>query len=135
PRVARSGETDCGICWLGFVAADRTALLAERVFARARTGRSRDPLRLDLRGTNFQIKVWEALLKIPFARLATYQDVAAAIGDPRAARAVGGAVDANPISLVIPCHREPRLVKTLWAGGPDRFTRRRGVTSAERLCP
>jgi AraC family transcriptional regulator, regulatory protein of adaptative response / methylated-DNA-[protein]-cysteine methyltransferase len=122
------GATDRGICWLGFVAAGRDALavrelngdwpsarliadpartapLAEHVFARARTGKSRHPLRLDLRGTNFQIKVWEALLKIPFGRMATYQDVAAAIGDPRAARAVGGAVGANPISLVIPCHR------------------------------
>jgi AraC family transcriptional regulator, regulatory protein of adaptative response / methylated-DNA-[protein]-cysteine methyltransferase len=122
------GATDRGICWLGFVAARRDARavrelegdwpgarlvhdpariapLAEHVFARARTGKGRGSLRLDLRGTNFQIKVWEALLKIPFGRLATYQDVAAAIGDPQAARAVGGAVGANPISLVIPCHR------------------------------
>ena len=53
------------------------------------------------------------LLKIPFGRLATYRDVAAAIGDPRASRAVGGAVAANPISVVIPCPREPLLAKTL----------------------
>ena len=122
------GATARGICWLGFVAARRdaravrelkgdwpgarlvhdparTAPLAKHVFARARTGKGRSSLRLDLRGTNFQIKVWEALLKIPFGRLATYQDVAAAIGEPRAARAVGSAVGANPISLVIPCHR------------------------------
>ena len=84
---------------------DRTARLAARVFARARSGRSHRSLRLDLRGTNFQIKVWEALLKIPFGRLASYQDVAVAIGRPSAARAVGSAVGANPISLVIPCHR------------------------------
>jgi AraC family transcriptional regulator of adaptative response/methylated-DNA-[protein]-cysteine methyltransferase len=108
--------TERGICWLGFVVnrddahairelhADwpgarlvrdesRTARLAAHIFARARSGRGRRPLRLDLRGTNFQIKVWEALLKIPYGRLASYQDIAAAIGEPSAARAVGGAVD------------------------------------------
>jgi AraC family transcriptional regulator of adaptative response/methylated-DNA-[protein]-cysteine methyltransferase len=49
--------------------------------------------------------VWQALLEIPFGRLATYQDIAAAIGMPDAARAVGQAVGANPVSLIIPCHR------------------------------
>jgi AraC family transcriptional regulator of adaptative response/methylated-DNA-[protein]-cysteine methyltransferase len=62
-------------------------------------------LKLHIRSTNFQIKVWEALLAIPFGRLATYQDIAAAVGNPRAPRAVGQAVGANPISLIIPCHR------------------------------
>jgi AraC family transcriptional regulator of adaptative response/methylated-DNA-[protein]-cysteine methyltransferase len=116
--------TDRGVCWLGFVEARcdeqtvrelngdwpgarvvhdpaRTKPLAAQIFARARGARNSAPLRLDLRGTNFQIKVWEALLRIPFGRLATYQDVAVAAGTPAAARAVGGAVGANPISLVI----------------------------------
>jgi AraC family transcriptional regulator of adaptative response/methylated-DNA-[protein]-cysteine methyltransferase len=122
------GATAKGMCWLGFVVdgrdreaigelkgdwpgarlvhnPTRTASLAQRAFARARSDRGRHALRLDLHGTNFQIKVWEALLRIPFGRLASYQDIAVAIGAPKAARAVGTAVGANPISLVIPCHR------------------------------
>ena len=63
------------------------------------------PLPLLIRGTNFQIKVWEALLRIPFGRLVTYQDVAQAIGNPKAVRAVGSAVGKNNISWLIPCHR------------------------------
>lgn len=63
------------------------------------------PLRLLLAGTNFQIKVWEALLRIPAGAVCTYEDVAALIGQPAAARAVGGAVGANEIAFLIPCHR------------------------------
>lgn len=66
-------------------------------------GRSR--LRLHLSGTNFQIRVWEALLRIPPGHAATYGDVARALGNPGAARAVGSAVGANPVAFVIPCHR------------------------------
>jgi AraC family transcriptional regulator of adaptative response/methylated-DNA-[protein]-cysteine methyltransferase len=58
-----------------------------------------------LRGTNFQVKVWEALLRIPSGSLTTYGDVARAIGKPSAARAVGQAVGANAIAYLIPCHR------------------------------
>lgn len=58
-----------------------------------------------LYGTNFQIKVWEALLRIPPGEVASYGDIARAAGSPRAVRAVGRAVGANPISLLIPCHR------------------------------
>ena len=61
--------------------------------------------RLLLSGTNFQIKVWEALLRIPRGGVVSYQDVARAIGNPSAVRAVGGAVGGNPIALLIPCHR------------------------------
>lgn len=64
-----------------------------------------EPLHLILNGTHFQIKVWEALIKIPFGRVVTYQDVAAHIGSPKAVRAVGSAVGKNPISFIIPCHR------------------------------
>jgi AraC family transcriptional regulator of adaptative response/methylated-DNA-[protein]-cysteine methyltransferase len=63
------------------------------------------PLHLVLSGTNFQIKVWEALIKIPMGAAVSYEDVAAHIGMPKASRAVGNAVGSNPISFVIPCHR------------------------------
>jgi AraC family transcriptional regulator of adaptative response/methylated-DNA-[protein]-cysteine methyltransferase len=73
--------------------------LAVQVFER-RAG----PLRLHVRGTNFQVKVWEALLALGEHRTLTYADVAAAVGSPRAARAVGQAVGNNPVAWVIPCH-------------------------------
>lgn len=63
------------------------------------------PLHLILNGTNFQIKVWEALVKIPSGLVVSYEDVAAHIGMPKASRAVGNAVGSNPVSFVIPCHR------------------------------
>ncbi len=56
-------------------------------------------------GTDFEIKVWETLLKIPVGKATTYQTVAQHIGQPTAARAVGAAVGKNPISFVVPCHR------------------------------
>ncbi|MGH6718363.1 MAG: methylated-DNA--[protein]-cysteine S-methyltransferase, partial [Alphaproteobacteria bacterium] len=58
-----------------------------------------------LRGTNFQIKVWEALLRIPAGTAVAYGDVATAIGRPGAARAVAAAVAANPVAYLVPCHR------------------------------
>ncbi len=63
------------------------------------------PLHLILNGTNFQIKVWEALIKIPFGAVVSYEDVAIQVGIPGAIRAVGSAVGKNPISFIIPCHR------------------------------
>jgi len=63
------------------------------------------PLTLLLKGTNFQIKVWEALLKIPSGRMMSYGDIAKMIGQPGAARAVGRAIGDNPIGYLIPCHR------------------------------
>ncbi len=63
------------------------------------------PLHLILSGTNFQLKVWEALIKIPFGAVVSYEDVAVQIGLPTATRAVGTAVGKNPISFIIPCHR------------------------------
>lgn len=62
-------------------------------------------LRLHLRGTAFQLKIWEALLKIPAGELRTYGDIAIAAGNPAASRAVGSAVGSNPIAFLIPCHR------------------------------
>lgn len=63
------------------------------------------PISLHVSGTNFQISVWRALLQIPPARVVSYAQVASAVGNPKAARAVGLAVGANPVALMIPCHR------------------------------
>ena len=63
------------------------------------------PLPVLMRGTNFQIKVWEALLRIPSGRIISYDDVARAIGQPTASRAVGTAIGSNRIAYLIPCHR------------------------------
>jgi AraC family transcriptional regulator of adaptative response/methylated-DNA-[protein]-cysteine methyltransferase len=119
------GVTERGICWLAFVADDGRP--AETEFSEAWAGATlvkderataswveqafnlddlgKKPLPLLIRGTNFQIKVWEALLRIPFGQLVTYQDVATAIDNPKAVRAVGSAVGKNNISWLIPCHR------------------------------
>ena len=115
--------TERGVCGLSFIegkAGDAVAQLRvtwaqARIAKDEKAGRQvadqlfspgqKDPLKLFLRGTPFQIKVWEALLKIPFGRLCSYQAVASAIGKPLATRAVGTAVGANPIAYLIPCHR------------------------------
>lgn len=118
------GMTERGLCWLSFVtdgdkAAEAelarefpgarlerddagTAGMARRAFA---IGGAAQPLPLLLRGTNFQIKVWEALLRIPFGHVISYRSIAEAIGQPAALRAVGHAVGRNAISWLIPCHR------------------------------
>jgi len=62
-------------------------------------------LPLDLRGTEFQESVWRALLEIPYGETRTYQELARSVGKPRAVRAVGSANGANPIPLIVPCHR------------------------------
>lgn len=77
--------------------------MADAVFAQpAAPGRA---LHLWVRGTQFQLRVWEALLAVPPGRLVAYADLARALGRPGAARAVGGAVGANPVAVLIPCHR------------------------------
>ncbi|WP_324043828.1 bifunctional transcriptional activator/DNA repair enzyme AdaA [Aeromonas dhakensis] len=63
------------------------------------------PISLHVSGTNFQISVWRALLQIPPAKVVSYAQVASAVGNPKAARAVGLAVGTNPVALMIPCHR------------------------------
>ena len=68
------------------------------------------PLNVHLRGTNFQLKVWEALLKIPAGEVTTYAGIASRIGKPNATRAVGTAIGHNPIAVLIPCHRVIRKV-------------------------
>jgi AraC family transcriptional regulator, regulatory protein of adaptative response / methylated-DNA-[protein]-cysteine methyltransferase len=62
-------------------------------------------IKLHLKGTAFQLKVWDTLLKIPMGRLSTYKDIATRIGQPTASRAVGSAVGDNPVAFLIPCHR------------------------------
>ena len=120
------GQTERGICALGFADGDGAAVRAEferrwpaarfhedrpateavvtRIFDGGAAGAGA-PLPLALCGTNFQLKVWEALLRIPPGRITSYDALARALGMPRSARAVGGAVAANPISYLIPCHR------------------------------
>ncbi|MFX0542109.1 methylated-DNA--[protein]-cysteine S-methyltransferase [Roseovarius sp. S4756] len=120
-------STDRGICGVGFAAeAGRQATMddltgrwpqatfvedAERlrpwVLQAFRAERS-ETAPLHLIGAPFQIKVWEALLRIPSGHVTTYSDIAGAIGHPKAVRAVGTAVGRNPISLLIPCHRALR---------------------------
>lgn len=64
-----------------------------------------DKIKLHVRGTNFQIKVWETLLKIPAGQLSSYGKIASAIENPTASRAVGTAIADNPVAFIIPCHR------------------------------
>ena len=116
--------TDRGICGLTFAddARDHAALgslerrwrgatfehdrgaaraIAKRIFTDQEPGR----ITLELSGTNFQIKVWEALMQIPAGSVASYQQVAIQIGMPGGSRAVGNAIARNPIPVLIPCHR------------------------------
>jgi AraC family transcriptional regulator of adaptative response/methylated-DNA-[protein]-cysteine methyltransferase len=119
--------TGRGICHLGFVDRDSDAPvldqlrlawpnasfeedpdaiqpIARRIFDVPSQGRSR-PFHLLLKGTNFQISVWRALMAIPSGRLLSYQDIAAYVGKPAASRAVGNTVAINPVGYLIPCHR------------------------------
>ncbi|MBL0716163.1 MAG: methylated-DNA--[protein]-cysteine S-methyltransferase [Desulfosarcina sp.] len=98
-----------------------TAPLLEKVFAFSQE-RKPAPLHLYVKGTNFQIKVWEALLRIPLGEAVTYEDIARHIGRPQAARAVGNAVGRNPIPFLIPCHRVIRKMGDFgyYGGGPAR---------------
>ena len=82
----------------------RTAPLVARIFETAQW-QPDQPVRLVLIGTDFEVRVWETLLKIPLGRAVTYADIARHLGQPTASRAVGTAVGRNPISFVVPCHR------------------------------
>lgn len=79
-------------------------------------------LPLDLRGTSFQCAVWREILSIPYGKMATYGEIALRVGRPRAYQAVGQAVGANPVAIVVPCHRvvgaDGKL--TGYGGGVDR---------------
>jgi AraC family transcriptional regulator of adaptative response/methylated-DNA-[protein]-cysteine methyltransferase len=82
----------------------RTAPLTARIFDK-NLWREDRPLRVVLIGTDFEVRVWETLLRIPMGKATTYSDIAGNIGNPKASRAVGTAVGKNPISFVVPCHR------------------------------
>jgi AraC family transcriptional regulator of adaptative response/methylated-DNA-[protein]-cysteine methyltransferase len=84
--------------------AARTAALAKRIFD-PKLWRADRPLRVVLIGTDWEVRVWDTLLKIPMGRVTTYSDIARKIGAEKAARAVGAAVGKNPVSFVVPCHR------------------------------
>jgi AraC family transcriptional regulator of adaptative response/methylated-DNA-[protein]-cysteine methyltransferase len=84
--------------------AARTAPIARRIFDPSQW-RPEQPLRVVLIGTDWEVRVWEALLKIPMGRLATYSGIAGKVCTPAAARAVGAAVGKNPVCFVVPCHR------------------------------
>ena len=125
------GLTERGICHLGFVQISEgdaidamfaewkeakmiedyraTAALVEPIFNLRYNTRIK-PLTLHLRGTNFQLKVWEALLTIPAGSVTTYERIASTIGKPGATRAVGTAIGHNPIAVLIPCHRVIRKI-------------------------
>ena len=99
-------------------------------------GRKFFSVELDLRGTDFQKKVWNALLNIPFGKTASYSDLAIAIGDLKSVRAVGLANGQNPIPIIVPCHRvigkDGNLVG--YGGGLDKkewLLRHEGVMSKQ----
>lgn len=117
-------STQKGVCALSFVEQDEQALheltakfphaeyveqmdnMQQRALALLMTqSNSLQQVKLHLKGSAFQLKVWESLLKIPTGQLASYGDVAAQIGQVKAARAVGSAVAQNPVAFLIPCHR------------------------------
>lgn len=121
------GVTERGICWLSFIQADEdaklrieemkqhwnssvfhqnqelTAAFIQKIFHPGQHPGSK--LHVFVKGTNFQVKVWEALLKIPLGTVTTYQGIAEQIQSPKAMQAVGSAVGSNHIAYLIPCHR------------------------------
>ncbi|MDB9517212.1 methylated-DNA--[protein]-cysteine S-methyltransferase [Roseofilum reptotaenium CS-1145] len=84
---------------------DATEPLFQQIFHSEPLNHAQQPLALLVKGTNFQIQVWRALLNIPFAQITSYQTIANTIGRPTAVRAVANAIGKNPISYLIPCHR------------------------------
>ncbi|HET9857313.1 MAG TPA: methylated-DNA--[protein]-cysteine S-methyltransferase [Chthoniobacterales bacterium] len=140
-------ETERGICHLSFIQEEgrdavrdllaeqwpkaklhrsdqRAAELANKIFVRRPQNESRPNLRAFVRGTPFQLRVWRALLNVPSGSLTSYGRLSAAINQPGAARAVGSAVGANPISFVIPCHRVIRETGVLGNYGGGRIRKR-----------
>nr|WP_294899415.1 methylated-DNA--[protein]-cysteine S-methyltransferase [uncultured Pedobacter sp.] len=117
-------STPKGICYLAFFEDSKLALeLLKAAFPKAGFKEISDDLqqsviqvlqhdftapqsiKLHLKGTHFQLKVWEALLNIPFGDVSTYGAIAQEVGSPNGARAVGTAIGSNPVALIIPCHR------------------------------
>lgn len=112
-----------------------TQSLHDLIFGSA-TFRDQKPLTLLVKGTNFQIQVWRALLKVPFGGITTYQTVAEMIGRPTASRAVGNAVGNNPICYLIPCHRVIRESGEIggYRWGLERKTAILGWEASRAIC-
>lgn len=117
-------STSKGICYMAFVDSEEEALYKlQNSFPNAQYKQMVDliqqnalyifthdwsklnQIKLHLKGTHFQIKVWETLLKIPMGQLSTYGNIAHEIENPKASRAVGSAIGSNPVAFLIPCHR------------------------------
>lgn len=146
---ATVGVTDRGICAVYFAAdaveevsadwpgarvvrdQDGTLEAAGRIAAALTDSLGRDPVRLVVRGTNLQVQVWRALLRIPPGRTVSYGHLAAEVGRPRAVRAVASAVGRNPVSFLIPCHRVLRASGAL-GGYRWGLDRKRAMLAAEQ---
>nr|WP_290935429.1 methylated-DNA--[protein]-cysteine S-methyltransferase [Haliscomenobacter sp.] len=136
-------STNKGVCFMGFYEDEPTAFAALQAhFPNAEFSRKLDmiqqnalfifqndwsklhEIKLHLKGTDFQLKVWETLLKIPMGQLATYGAIAQKIGNPNASRAVGTAIGSNPVAFLIPCHRVIQSTGTFggYMWGPTRKT-------------
>ncbi|MFD2576006.1 methylated-DNA--[protein]-cysteine S-methyltransferase [Haoranjiania flava] len=116
-------STPKGICYAAFVENNHPLKALQSIFPNAMFFQSKDPLhekalaifthnhnhlaqiKLHLKGTDFQLKVWNALLGIPAGKLTTYSAIADRVSKPNAARAVGTAIGSNPVAYLIPCHR------------------------------
>jgi AraC family transcriptional regulator of adaptative response/methylated-DNA-[protein]-cysteine methyltransferase len=81
-----------------------TRTVADRIFTPSRR-RGAPPLNVIVKGTNFQVKVWEAIVRIPPGFVSSYEDIAARVDAPGAVRAVGNALARNPVAFLVPCHR------------------------------
>ncbi|MGJ1388590.1 methylated-DNA--[protein]-cysteine S-methyltransferase [Sphingobacterium spiritivorum] len=145
------GSTEKGICFMGFAEheEDGTEQLSQR-FPNASLITGTDSMqehaalifqhdwsrlseiKLHLKGTPFQLKVWETLLRIPMGQLATYGQLAKEIGNTKASRAVGTAIGSNPVAFLIPCHRVIQSTGTIggYMWGPTRKTAIIGWESA-----
>jgi O-6-methylguanine DNA methyltransferase len=121
------GVTPRGVCWLGFPGSSQQEYLEAFLKGRGMRGsagghplqdqalaelleylgggRERFTVPLDLRGTGFQLEVWQALRRIPYGQTTSYSRLAASIGRPRSSRAVGQATHRNPVPIIVPCHR------------------------------
>jgi AraC family transcriptional regulator, regulatory protein of adaptative response / methylated-DNA-[protein]-cysteine methyltransferase len=157
-----AAQSPRGVCHLSFVDSDRKAAwdnlkqlwpkarwqrddaaaqkLLAGVFARPGRLEGGRPLRVFVKGTDFQLRVWRALLRIPPGHLTTYGQLASAVGAPLAARAVGSAVGSNELAWLIPCHR---VIRQTGAAGEYRWgaVRKRaiiaweGQTCEKEYCP
>ena len=143
------GLTARGICHLRFIGGDtdpvaelraewpEATLIEDPGAARGRLeslAGPRAPIRLWLKGTNFQIKVWEALMRVPEGELVSYSHLASVAGMPTAVRAVASAVAANPVAWLVPCHRVIRSTGVLgqYRWGPERKAALIGWEAARR---